>query len=170
MNKTINGYTTTLQITSDGDKVIIQYDNERDFDYFNLKNYSMLKEMIKEIEKYAKEAIENEDDAFLIDSIHSVDFCEKYFNDIEYATPIRAKEEILMYEQEASEKVWFMRSVPCDDPKIEKLRQNSIEKLLTIYDDIPEEGYNDWECGYWNGVMATLRWVLGDDEKDNLDT
>lgn len=49
-------------------------------------------------------------------------------------------------------------------------RQETVERILAIYDDIAEENYNDWECGYWNGIAAALRWALGDKEKDNLDT
>ena len=37
------------------------------------------------------------------------------------------------------------------------------------YDDIPEDGYDTWERGYWNGIMGALRWVIGL-EKNFLDT
>lgn len=83
---------------------------------------------------------------------------------------MRKIKEIQGYEKEAFEKVWLMRTSPCDNPEIEARRQAAVERILTTYNDIPEEGYDDWECGYWNGVMATLRWVLGDEEKNNLDT
>lgn len=63
-----------------------------------------------------------------------------------------------------------MRTSPCENPEIEVRRQAAVERILTTYDDIPEKGYSDRECGYWNGVLATLRWALGDEEKDNLDT
>ena len=84
--------------------------------------------------------------------------------------PRRSEQELIDYEKEADDKVWLMRTSPCDNPEIEARRQVAAERILATYDDIPEEGYNDWECGYWNGIMATLRWVLGDEEKDNLDT
>lgn len=83
---------------------------------------------------------------------------------------MRKIKEIQDYEKEAFDKVWLMRTHPCENPEIEARRQSSVECILATYDDIPEEGYDDWECGFWNGVMATLRWVLGDEEKDNLDT
>ena len=82
----------------------------------------------------------------------------------------RSKKDLTNYLEEANDKVWLMRTSPCDVPTIEVSRQEAVERILDTYEDIPEEGYNDWECGYWNGVMATLRWVLGDEEKDNLDT
>lgn len=82
----------------------------------------------------------------------------------------RSRKDLIKYEKEAFDKVWLMRTRPCNNPEIEVCRQKSVERILNTYDDIPEEGYNDWECGYWNGVMATLRWVLGDEEKNNLDT
>ena len=82
----------------------------------------------------------------------------------------RSRKDLIAYHKEADDKVWLMRTSPCDNPEIEARRQAAVERILATYDDIPEEGYDDWECGYWNGVMATLRWVLGDDEKDNLDT
>ena len=82
----------------------------------------------------------------------------------------RSKKELRKYEEEAFDKVWLMRTSPCENSEIEARRQEAVERILNTYNDIPEDGYSDWECGYWNGVMATLRWVLGDDEKDNLDT
>jgi hypothetical protein len=82
----------------------------------------------------------------------------------------RSEKELQRYEQEAFDKVWLMRTSPCDNPEIEARRQEAVERILDTYDDIPEDGYDDWECGFWNGVMATCRWALGDEEKDNLDT
>ena len=112
------------------------------------------------------------------DYMNSVDFVDKYFKD-EHLTcycDLRTREEIHEYEKEAFDKVWLMRSRPVDNPnndpkltEIEQGRQNGIIRVLSIYDDIPENGYTDWECGYWNGIMGALRWVLGD-EKDFLDT
>lgn len=84
--------------------------------------------------------------------------------------PRRSEQELIDYEKEAFDKVWLMRTSPCDIPDIEARRQAAVERILDTYNDIPEEGYDDWECGFWNGVMATCRWALGDEEKDNLDT
>ena len=81
----------------------------------------------------------------------------------------RKFDEIKAYEEEAFDKVWLMRTRPCDDPEIEDRRLKAVERILSTYDDIPEDGYSDWECGYWNGILGALRWVMGD-EKDFLDT
>lgn len=81
----------------------------------------------------------------------------------------RNEKQIIEYMDEAFDKVWLMRSRPCDIPDIEKRRNENIARILNAYDDIPEEGYDDWECGYWNGILGTLRWVLGED-RDFLDT
>lgn len=171
MNKTINVCNTDVNITSDGNKVIIRYNNDRDFTYATLKSYTLLEDMLKEMKNYAEEAIKYDDISYFADSINSIDFCDKYFESpVYFKESKRSEEEILMYEKEATDKVWLMRSKPCDNPEIEARRQAAVERILAIYDDIPEEGYNNWECGYWNGVMATLRWVLGDEERDNLDT
>lgn len=79
--------------------------------------------------------------------------------------------EISAYEEEAFEKVWLMRCYDFITGKTtHEAAQAPAEEILEKYDDIPEDGYDEWECGFWNGVLATLRWVLGDDEKDFLDT
>lgn len=77
---------------------------------------------------------------------------------------VRNHKEIAEYLDEAFDKVWLMRN----PPRAESLP--AYERIFQKYDDIPDGGYDDWECGYWNGVLATLRWVLKDEEKDNLDT
>ena len=93
---------------------------------------------------------------------------------------LRDIDDIVAYEREAFDKVWLMRSRPVDIPQpnhpsydtlteIERRRQAGVERIFKTYDDIPKKGYDDWECGYWNGIMGALRWVMGD-EKDFLDT
>ena len=83
--------------------------------------------------------------------------------------PMRTESEITKYLDEALDKVWYMRSHPCDIPEIEKGRLNAIKEIEDEYPEV-KEGFDDWECGFWNGVLGTLRWVLGEEEKDNLDT
>ena len=83
---------------------------------------------------------------------------------------LRDREEIEEYCNEATDKVWLMRTHPCYDRRgIEVDRQSAVKRILRTYNDIPDDSYTDWECGYWNGIMGALRWVLGDD-KDYLDT
>ena len=82
---------------------------------------------------------------------------------------MRTEEEIIKYMDEAFDKVWYMRSRPCDIPDIEKERLKSIKRVEKEYPEV-KKGFDDWECGFWNGVLGTLRWVLGEEEKDMLDT
>lgn len=104
------------------------------------------------------------------DYIQSVDCHDKYFVGEHYGySDLRTRDEINDYEDEACDKVWLMRSHPCDIPDIEERRIKNIRRILSTYNDIPKDGYTDWECGYWNGIMGALRWVLGD-EKYTLHT
>lgn len=80
----------------------------------------------------------------------------------------RDKKEIMEYLDEAFDKVWYMRSHPCDNTEIEKQRLEAIKRVEKKYPEVQD--YDDWYCGFYNGVLGTLRWVLGNDEKDNLDT
>lgn len=83
----------------------------------------------------------------------------------------RSKKDLIKYHQEADDKVWLMRSYNFEIKQpLYEVGRPACERILATYDDIPEDGYDTWTCGYWNGVMATLRWVLGDPEKNNLDT
>lgn len=79
---------------------------------------------------------------------------------------MRKVKEIEEYMDEAFDKVWYCRTTPCEDKEIEKARVENMNRILSKYDSIPED---DWDYGYWSGIFATLRWVLGD-EKDSLDT
>lgn len=96
----------------------------------------------------------------------------KFFtNDLGYCyCDLRDREEIYNYEKEASDKVWLMRC--CDIARrhpVYEVSREAMNRILSTYNDIPRTGYTDWECGYWNGIMGALRWVLGE-EKDFLDT
>lgn len=82
---------------------------------------------------------------------------------------MRTEEEIIKYMDEAFDKVWYMRSRPCDIPDIEKRRLKAIKRVEKEYPEV-KKVFDDWECGFWNGVLGTLRWVLGEEEKDMLDT
>lgn len=71
-------------------------------------------------------------------------FNTKFFNWIDIRIiNHRSRKDLLAYLDEAENKVWSVRN---------------------------GEESDSWDYGYWSGVMATLRWVLGDEEKDNLDT
>lgn len=94
---------------------------------------------------------------------------------------MRKKKEIDEYMNEAFDIVWLVRTISLlqeggldDTPSdiineaqkqaariCQNLDINSEEELLTRF--------SDWEYGYWSGILATLRWVTGE-EKDMLDT
>lgn len=82
---------------------------------------------------------------------------------------MRKREEIEQYHKEAFDKVWLMRSHPVADEEVERRRVAGVKRILNTYNDIPENGYTDWECGYWNGILEALRWIMGE-ERNFLDT
>ena len=79
---------------------------------------------------------------------------------------MRKQKEIQEYLDEAFDKVWLCRSHPCKDENIERTRMKKVSEILDKYDDIPKD---DWDYGYYSGILASLRWVLGED-KHFLDT
>lgn len=79
---------------------------------------------------------------------------------------MRKEKEIQEYLDEAFDKVWLCRSHPSKDEFIEKHRMEKVDEILSKYDDIPKD---DWDYGYCSGILASLRWVLGEN-KDFLDT
>lgn len=84
---------------------------------------------------------------------------------------MRKEKEIIEYSDEAFDKVWLMRTTPCENSDREEERIKNVERILNQYSDIPKEGYSEWDCGFYNGVLGTLRWVLDENEnKDFLDT
>ena len=83
----------------------------------------------------------------------------------------RSRKDLIAYHKEADDQVWLMRSYNFETKQpIHEVSRPVCERILATYDDIPENGYEEWERGFWMGVLGTLRWVLGDEEKDNLDT
>ena len=93
---------------------------------------------------------------------------------IERFSRTRSIKEMQDYLNEAIDKVWLMRSgcFQIDDIETEKKVDEAIKRIFNTYNDIPEEGYDNWECGFWNGVLGTLNWVLdgGLNTKTLLDT
>jgi hypothetical protein len=88
---------------------------------------------------------------------------------------MRKKSEIAEYMDEAFDIVWLVRShhttshpegIPED---IMKGCLDSIKRICDKYEIDYEEPVSDWDYGYWSGILAALRWVMGD-EKDFLDT
>lgn len=104
--------------------------------------------------------------------LNTEDCFNKYFTDDSHFGyfDLRDREEIEEYEEEAFDKVWLMRNCDILHKKVRnKIAIQNMHRILEQYDDIPKDGYDMWECGYWNGIMGALRWVLGD-ERDFLDT
>lgn len=153
----------------DGLNMSVRFDDDRW--YFNYKliskeSYGLFKEYIHEIYK----SCEDKENAFaIINDILQTDAMNEFTTDYQLVSDPRTEDEIQSYLKEAWDKVWFMRSEPCDNVDIEARRIAGIKRILRTYDDIPENGYDTWECGYWNGILGALRWVLGDD-KNFLDT
>lgn len=136
----------------------------------NSDSYDLLKEELNGIYEDCGCTLDGFNAA--IEEMTTVSFHEKYFNkEFGYLyNDIRDQDEIVEYLDEAFDKVWLMRNcrISTRNPINEKSR-NGMNRILKEYSDIPKDGYTDWECGYWNGIMGALRWVLGD-EKDFLDT
>lgn len=82
---------------------------------------------------------------------------------------MRKKKEILKYLDEAFDKVWYMRSQTCYDNEMEDKRRIAVKRIIEKYPEVLD-GFDSWDCGFWNGVLGTLRWVLDEEEKDMLDT
>ena len=106
------------------------------------------------------------------------DWSEK-MEELEYKTEMRTEEEIGEYMEEAFDRVWLVRKqdmfcnmlsgVECIDADILEGCNNAIEKVCDKYNIDFKEPVSDWDYGYWSGILAALRWVMGD-EKDMLDT
>lgn len=91
----------------------------------------------------------------------------------------RSKEEIYEYMEEAFDRVWLVRKqdLCCNLlDGTESIHIDVMNGMLKAIDDTCKE-YNidfkepvsDWDYGYWSGILAALRWVMGE-EKDMLDT
>lgn len=134
----------------------------------NNDSYEKLKSKIREIyESHVDTSAAYWD---ICEYLHSYDASEFFTDDNGMLhRDLRDIDEICKYEREACDKVWLMRTRPCKYPDVEERRLAGVERIFNTYDDIPKNGYTDWECGYWNGIMGALRWVMGDD-KDFLDT
>lgn len=80
----------------------------------------------------------------------------------------RKMKEVLVLESIMFDRIWYERAIcnPCEAS--EESRRKIIETYGEDFLPLLEESA-DFDWGYLNGVLATLRWVLGD-EMDNLDS
>jgi hypothetical protein len=94
--------------------------------------------------------------------------------------PMRTLAEILAVEHEYFDKVWYVRKLILEerieagehDPLPPELAERARAAMRAIEERYRPENvgpWNDWEWGFVNGKLATLRWVLGS-EWDFLDT
>ena len=97
----------------------------------------------------------------------------------EYIQEMRSEDEIGEYMSEANDRVWLVRkqSFVCnllDGTETVHLdilngMNKAIEEVCRKYNIDFQEPVSDWDYGYWSGILAALRWVMGE-EKDMLDT
>ena len=92
---------------------------------------------------------------------------------------MRKKNEITEYMDEAFDRVWLVRKQVMFEKMLfgeESVEADTLQRCMEAIDKVCEkynidfkEPLSDWEYGYWSGILASLRWVLGGD-KDFLDT
>lgn len=94
---------------------------------------------------------------------------------------MRKKKEIVEYMNEAWDRVWLNRKYNLFYDMMAgatSLTEDQLKRIMKAVDDVIEK-YNiqnddgnldDWDYGFWSGVLATTRWVLGEESKNMLDT
>lgn len=144
--------------------------------------------IIKDIDDYEEFKIHL---TYLIEDCENVYDAEEMFNASDsfiyeylddYPEPkqeLRTEEEIYEYMSEACDRVWLVRKqdlfcnmlmgIKSIDADILDGCNKAIDEVCQRYNIDFKEIITDWEYGYWSGILAALRWVVGDD-KDSLDT
>ena len=87
---------------------------------------------------------------------------------------MRTEGEIKEYEAEAFDVVWLIRKQQMFTNILLGVEAISTEQLETVMQAIDEiclkrdidfqEPVSDWGYGYWSGILAALRWVMGDEK------
>lgn len=161
-----------IECNIDGLKVDLIYSDEPSYHYmFTMRSpnsYNEFKRKVNEI--FFSYDDENDGWRDINDYLQTHEI-EEFFEKGSYVhRDLRTEDEIHKYLEEAWDKVWLMRHcfISTREP-IHEASRRGMERILATYDDIPKDGYDTWECGYWNGIMGALRWVTGDD-KNFLDT
>lgn len=157
--------------TNDGHTTVFHFLIKDKDDYEDFKNE--LTAVLRDCKDIGEAYYELE--AYL-DSEYADDFLEEY---PEYEPEMRTKEAIGEYMSEAYDRVWLVRrqnhvcsllsgeeSISLD---ILDGMNKAIDEVCKKYNIDFQEPVSDWEYGYWSGILAALRWVMGD-EKDCLDT
>ena len=144
-------------------KDVDEYDDFKDELIAILKNCNDINEAYCELEAYLESGVADE-------------FLDEY---PEYEPEKRSDDEIDEYMAEAYDRVWLIRKQDMflnmiagtelvDEKVLEKCNE-AIDEVCREYDINFSELASDYEYGYWSGILAALRWVMGD-EKDFLDT
>ena len=167
----------------DDGKVGVKWQNNgigdvyQDFKIKDIKLYDELLATIKT--ELAESGFKEYDDVvqFVFDGMQCEDYHEKFI-DYDISVEMRTEEEIGEYMDEAFDRVWLVRKqvlfeqMLCGqttiDVNILKGCMESIDKVCEKYNIDFKEPVSDWHYGYWSGILAALRWVMGD-EKDFLD-
>ena len=168
----------------DDGKVGVKWQNNGIMDVyqdFKIKDISLYDELLATIKtELAENGCKEYDDVvqFAFDSMSSEDYHEKFI-DWDISIEMRTEEEIGEYMDEAFDRVWLVRKqvlfeqMLCGQATINvnilKGCMESIDKVCEKYNIDFKEPVSDWHYGYWSGILAALRWVMGD-EKDFLDT
>lgn len=157
--------------TNDGRATVFHFLIRDKTDYEDFKNE--LAAVLKNCEDIGSAYYTLED---YLDSEYVDDFLEEY---PEYEPEMRTEDEIGEYMNEAFDRVWLVRSqnhvcnllMGEESINIDILdgMNKAIDKVCNKYNIDFQESVSDWEYGYWSGILAALRWVMGD-EKDFLDT
>jgi hypothetical protein len=157
--------------TDDGHATVFHFLIKDKDDYEDFKNE--LTSVLRDCKDMGEAYYELE--AYL-NSEYADDFLEEY---PEYEPEMRTEEAIGEYMSEAHDRVWLVRrqnhvcsllsgeeSISLD---ILDGMNKAIDEVCKKYNIDFQEPVSDWEYGYWSGILAALRWVMGD-EKDCLDT
>ena len=66
--------------------------------------------------------------------------------------------------------MWFKEKKSLHPEQFMTIKK-AMEKVIDKYNIQNDDGnLNDWDYGFWSGVLATTRWVIGEESKRMLDT
>ena len=154
-------------------------DKRAEVDHFLLNEQYKFEEFVEFIQQYLEGCVDINDAYNALNLFYDHDVCGYLDEYPEYIQEMRSEDEIGEYMAEAHDRVWLVRkqdlfcnlligeeSVNSDI--LEKCSQ-AIDEVCKKYNIDFQEPVSDWEYGYWSGILAALRWVMGE-EKDMLDT
>ena len=147
--------------------------------HFLLNERYTFEEFVEFIRKYLAECADITDAYHALNLFFDNDICGYLDEYPEYIQEMRSEEEIGEYMTEACDRVWLVRKQDLFCNLLmgeETVYADILEKCSQAIDEVCEkynidfqEPVSDWDYGYWSGILAALRWVMGE-EKDMLDT